>query len=126
MNKPIGNGLPQPGNKTPFTVPQGYFESFEERLAAKLAESRTEVSAPLSRPKRRLHLYAAAAVVVFLLAFTATFALYRIAAPGTQAALKGTPAQVMAGTDKRATVEQAVDYSMMDKDDMYAYVSGTE
>ncbi|MBQ8713297.1 MAG: hypothetical protein IJ551_10850 [Prevotella sp.] len=94
------------GDRNPFRVPEGYFDSFTAELMQKLPEQQK----PALMVRLRPWLYAAACLFVAL--FTAT--VYFVA-PDRESSV-----QVAAAAPSDTYVEDAADYVMADNIDIYA------
>lgn len=110
------------GNKTPFKVPEGYFESFEQSLMASLTEQETarEVQmTPRNSRRWRPWSYAAAGIcgVMFVLG-----SLFNQQADNEQTA--SAAANRQASQTEEYTFDQAAEYAMIDNADMYAMMVG--
>ena len=109
------------GNKNPFTVPEGFFDSFAEKMMQQLPE--TECAKPVVDEKRpsiikRLRPYAIAASLTLLLVSAATILYNR---PNEQPAqLAATPT---AQQSQEYTIDQIADYAMLDNQDFYSYLA---
>jgi len=115
-------------------VPEGYFESFQERMLQKIAESNpeqqrsTQVQQQASVKKltslRRLYWSAAAACVALVIAGAAAW----------QQARNDSNASAMAKAQTQETeavysdsyIEEAADFAMLDNQDMYQYMAAAE
>lgn len=109
------------GKAQPFKVPDGYFEDFEKQLMARLPQTKPVAEVvEMRRPRlllgRRMAMVAAGVCVVL---FGATL-YHRLSLPNEQSS--GTIAQ-MEGKAYDMTIDQMADYTMMDNEDIYAYVS---
>lgn len=109
------------GKTLPFKVPDGYFEDFQRQMmqqlpATKPAAKVVEMSHPHFSLGRRIAMAAAGVCVVVF--GTALYHRLSLSEQHTSA----TVAQV---EDKvyDTTIDQMADYTMMDNDDIYAYVS---
>ena len=100
------------GTKNPFTVPEGYFDSFTARMMEQLPE-RTVAEAPKRARTLSLRpwMYAAACAVMVLFSATVYF---------SQTETAGTPEQVVASTSVENYLDEAADYAMVDNHDIYA------
>lgn len=114
MTGPRGNGG--------FRVPDGYFDSLTDRVMARLPE---QDAAPLKVTRRRWHaqrraVLAAASVIA------AVFSIGIVMHSGKgQGNAMQASAQTAAATETTTskTIDQIATYSMMDNEDMYAYMS---
>ena len=103
------------GQKRPFKVPEGYFDQLDKTIMSKLAKQ---------KPKptiwwRSRHQLAIAASFAGLLLMGAGYALVRYTHPdeGQQAH------EVSRASIQEDNLDSAADYMMLDKEDMYAYIS---
>lgn len=129
------NLLDKVGRRTPFTVPEGYFDHFTDDLMARLPQrvSATEGAArkhavvvPLWK---RLRPVAAAASVVVVAGLSAMLYFGHgtagRAGEGTASTQGASTVAATAGNDYiDGLIDECADYTMMDNEDMYAYVSG--
>lgn len=107
------------GKQTPFKVPEGYFESFEQSLMENLPQREAKVvEMPRSRLSRlRPWSYAAAVAAAVVVMGAAYLGL----ADHNDAALSAaSPAKPANGY----TVEQVADYAMVDNTEIYALLAG--
>lgn len=108
------------GKQQPFLVPEGYFDTFSARLMAKLPAQnipmRPSTPSSLWASDRKKWVRNASLFVAGICAVL--FSLNLIFSKGRQRSVQtaGNTIQVM-------TIDQAADYTMMDNDDIYAYVS---
>ncbi len=100
------------GNRNPFVVPEGYFDTFAEQLMASLPESQPHAKRVWLRPLR----YAAAVVCVCALGALSWFTL----SPETNQPVQAEAVQISSGD---AAFEAAADYAMLDNYDIYACLS---
>lgn len=112
------------GNKNPFRVPDGYFDSLAERVLARMPE----VGAPASvgRVRRRIVslrtlLYAAACVCVAVCGVT--LYLTKLNTVTEQPMASTTTVTSISTTNSDSFVEEVADYTMMDNTDIYAYLA---
>lgn len=109
------------GNKNPFTVPEGFFDSFAEKMMQQLPE--TECAKPVVGEKRpsiikRLRPYAIAASLTLLLVSAATILYNRQNEQPAQLAATPTAQQ-----SQEYTIDQIADYAMLDNQDFYSYLA---
>ncbi len=109
------------GRKAPFKVPEGYFDDFASRMMDQLpAHSQTAVVCELKpsmwKRCRKAVAVAAASVVMGVMAVGAYMQHGHHAAPDEQ--LASTPVQ-----STYSTMDALTDYTMLDSDDMYAYMA---
>lgn len=95
------------GRQNPFTVPDGYFESFSAKMMERLPEKQAKV-----RPLRRWY-YAAACACIAL--FGAS--VFLMQADGDEAVVASATEHEMYDA---SYVDEAVDYAMVDNQDIYA------
>lgn len=107
-----------------FTVPDGYFDSFAERLMEQLPESDTRVIK--MRPERlwhRLPIRRIAAVVGVVAVLIGGGVFYAGQSSKSQKAIAHTVAEehvLDGGSTEYGTFDQMADYTMMDNQDIYA------
>lgn len=109
------------GNKNPFTVPEGFFDSFAEKMMQQLPE--IECAKPVVDEKRpsiikRLRPYAIAASLTLLLVSAATILYNRQNEQPAQLAATPTAQQ-----SQEYTIDQIADYAMLDNQDFYSYLA---
>jgi len=102
------------GDRNPFRVPEGYFDSLAAEVMEKLPEEPKQGLLVRLRP----WMYAAACLVAVL--FTATLYLMSPETPG-QVATVTASAEAPAIDD--SYVEDMADYVMADNNDIYAYLA---
>lgn len=109
------------GTENHFQVPNGYFDNLASSVMQHIPDGETKV-VKMAVPSWRRHIVAistAAASVVALMVFTFT----------SHQSAKLQPADLTANveaTSEYSSVDDVVDYAMLDTDDMYAYMSGVE
>jgi len=114
-------------DKKSFKVPEGYFDSFTSRMMSRIdeetARSGKEINIQSSRSSRsRLWTVVAAAVVALLVVIgTVTFFHYGDNENSASLAQK---------TDSESVadeyLDEAMEYTMMDENDMYMYMASAE
>lgn len=105
--------------RRPFTVPEGYFEQFTDRLMERLPEKEVApkvVRLPLA--KRLVH-YAAAAVLAGCILGVGTY-FYRQSAPDAQALLSQTDATDFYGDED---IDDVIDYEMLNNQQIAYYLT---
>lgn len=113
------------GKRNPFLVPDGYFDSFADRLMQQLPEqplrevAASEERQPARMVRMRRWLYAAACAVVLIVCAWVWQSL-----PDTSA-VKQPVAQVAAQQEPTsdASFDEAADYLMLDNQDIYVYLA---
>ena len=103
----------QVGRRNPFTVPEGYFDTFADQLMASLPERHPRAKQVWLRPLR----YAAAVVCVCAMGAMGWFALS--SSPDVRQPMQAEAAQVSSD----AAFDEAADYAMIDNYDIYACLS---
>ena len=101
------------GRRNPFTVPEGYFDTFADQLMASLPERQQHAKHVWLRPMR----YAAAVVCVLAMGAMAWFALS--SSPDVLQPIQAEAVQMSSD----AEFEAATDYVMLDNYDIYACLS---
>ena len=106
------------GRQNPFRVPEGYFEGLTSQVMARVDAEQTQRE---SRPKARVVwlrpvLYAAASVCALFVSVTA---YQKLAAPSVSAPVEQVADSQMADN----AFDEAVDYMMVDNQDIYACLS---
>ena len=94
--------------RNPFKVPEGYFDSFAENVMELLPEQQKKAKRTLLRP----WMYAAACLLVIVMSVAVYFS--NITADTQDAA-------IMAASD--TYIDEAVDYAMIDNEDIYALLA---
>jgi hypothetical protein len=112
------------GRKNPFKVPEGYFDDFASQIMKQLPEEKpasARVVQMAPRPRRRWRglVAAAASVVVLALSWTVYTAVDHKQQPAHPAAAT---AQATDHSDY-STMDAMADYTMLDNEDIYAYVA---
>jgi hypothetical protein len=110
------------GRKNPFRVPECYFDDFTSQLMKKLPEQTKSAQIVVMSPRRKSRwrnvVAVAACVVVGILSWSA----YSLVSHSDQTAQQPVSEQVV-DQSGYATMDAMADYTMMDNEDMYAYVS---
>lgn len=113
------------GKRNPFQVPEGYFDSFADRMMQQLPERPVSVEAspkvrkPALTVRMRLWLYAAACALVLVVSVW----MWQ-SAPDTNVATQ--PAAQLAAQQEQTvdeTFDEAADYMMLDNQDIYTYLA---
>ena len=100
------------GNKTPFRVPEGYFEEFAEQLMAQLPARETR-AVPM-RPWWRRH-RASMLAAACICAAVFSVGVYLGSSESRQASLASAPVENVDNT-----MDEIADYVMMDNEAIYA------
>jgi hypothetical protein len=112
------------GRENPFKVPENYFETLAENIISQLPEESSAQVVKMSVWKKyRVHLLAAACVLSVL--FSA--GIYVSVKENTKEAqvFDKTRVEVAETTiEAEDAFDEMADYVMIDKEDMYAYISG--
>ena len=103
----------QVGRRNPFTVPEGYFDTFADQLMASLPERQPRTKYVWLTPLR----YAAAVVCVLAMGAMCWFALS--SSPDVHQSIKAEAVQLSGD----AAFDEAADYAMIDNYDIYACLS---
>ena len=108
------------GQVQPFRVPNGYFDDFASKMMESIPSDDVKIVKMPSRKWYQLRPIAIAAASISVAIITITAYFY------SSDAL--VPHKDLAQTEERlsssySAIDQAVDYTMMDNADMYAYVS---
>ena len=101
------------GRRNPFTVPEGYFDTFADQLMASLPERQPQVKRLWLRPLR----YAAAVVCVLVMGAMAWFAL----SPSSDVHQPIQAESIEVSND--AAFDAAADYAMIDNSDIYSLLA---
>lgn len=112
--------IKQFGKQHPFRVPEGYFDNLTSEIMAKLPEQKAEtvVMKPLwQRYVRTLAAVAASVAVVLVTVYTFT-SRQNSSSNAMNASL------TTEKSNSYTAIDEAVDYAMLDNEDMYAYVAG--
>ncbi|HEY9551710.1 MAG TPA: hypothetical protein VIQ97_05440 [Prevotella sp.] len=108
------------GAENPFTVPDGYFDTLADTIMAKLPEQQARMVEMRPRRRRYYRLVGAVAASVCAVVFGLHFFI------GQKSAQTGSSAQVeasYAAAGAYSAIDQTADYTMLDNEDIYAYVS---
>ncbi len=108
------------GDKQPFKVPEGYFDSLSGRITGPLPACELRMTSGTANRKRRLRLLAAAACMCGVLCVGSAYYMSRDA--GAVADATNVKAQYMYNED--TYIEEVADYAMLDNQDLYSYLSG--
>ena len=109
------------GDKNPFIVPEGYFDSLTDRIMQNLPQ-KEEVKVAERRTIRRPYLrWAAVSLATIGIGLTA----YLSAVKNNGGAIEGNPApqQTAANISAEDNLDQMADYMMLDQEDLYAYLA---
>lgn len=117
------------GNKRPFTVPEDYFENLSDRIIARFPSESSDVNVSNAKKvsifSRLKPVLMAASVVGFV--FVAYLSYNSFLAKENNEEKQMATKFVEKGSQKDTVstdaVDEAVDYMMIDEDDMYAYMS---
>ena len=101
----------QIGTRNPFTVPEGYFDSFTARMMEQLPERTPVAVAPSRQHRLRVWLYAAACAVLGLFGTAVYF---------SQSESVDSSELSVASTSIENYLDEAADYVMVDNHDIYA------
>lgn len=111
------------GHADPFRVPDGFFDSIAEQIIEKLPEEKAQVVPMKSAVQRFLRpatvVAACFAAVVFTLGLSSGFWKQEQADGNVETTAKANAAQ-----SSYNDIDAIADYTMMDNEDIYAYVSG--
>ncbi|WP_028896056.1 hypothetical protein [Prevotella sp. HUN102] len=117
------------GNKRPFTVPEDYFENLSDRIIAQFPAEDSSVNVSNAKKvsifsKLKPVLMAASVVgLVFVAYLSYNSFLAKENNEEKQVATKFVEKSTQRDTVSTDAVDEAVDYMMIDEDDMYAYMS---
>ena len=107
------------GRQHPFRVPEGYFDTLEREVMARLPEDEGRVVA--LKPNRRWKIAAAVAVAAAFLVL-----LLNVNTVGTNLSAEGNASGIAAVYGQNSLyaddIDEMADYAMMDVGDMYCYV----
>lgn len=137
MDKYEKNLIDKVGRREPFKVPQDYFDHFAADLMSRLPQQPTAAehikpqshATVVSLRKHWRPLAAAASTVVVVGLSTILYFNHNSATSGriptTEQEQVATNSQTLTGNDDiDGLIDECADYTMMDNEDMYAYVSG--
>lgn len=102
------------GSASPFKVPEGYFDDFAARMMQQLPERQAKVVEMKSSPWLKWRPYAAAACFCAVIAGAGVFLMDR----GEEK-----PLPLAASAVTESNVDEAADYVMFDKNDIYTYLA---
>lgn len=112
------------GSENPFKVPENYFETLADNIISQLPE---ESSAPVVKmsawKKYRVHLLAAACVLSVLFS-AGIYISMKENMKDTQVLDKAKLELAETTIETEDAFDEMADYVMVDKEDMYAYISG--
>ena len=103
----------------PFKVPEGYFDNLTADIMSRLPDQPFQPVNAKREPRRRWITAAAAAVVVTVMS-AVTFAAFSL--PGNDSAAQGSAAAEPSASTE-STVEDVMDYAMIDHQDLYAILT---
>ena len=111
------------GKPRPFKVPDGYFETLQSDIMAKLPVSAGIGAVPSRRPLlRRLRPLAWAASVAAVVAVAAV-CLSGIFSVSGEAVASASHADMPQQSEVDLTIDELSDYAMMDNDDFYSFIA---
>lgn len=113
------------GRQHPFRVPEGYFETFADRLMQQLPQRKTVAQFPAR--KRHIALWAASiCAVAFSIGAYLYFQNPRNTDEGGLLSVRKSAFSVAGGTEENSSLDQAADYMMCNDQDFYAFVLDNE
>ena len=111
------------GKETPFKVPNGFFDDFTKDLMAKLPEQ--QENAPKKRPaaiiRRMSVIITSAAVFIGVCILAVSYLLQKPEQPVVAKQAKDNHIENINNTYN--SIDEAAEYTMLDNEDIYAYVS---
>ena len=113
------------GKRNPFLVPDGYFDSFTDRMMQQLPERPVSVEAspkvrkPALTVRMRPWLYAAACALVLVVSIW----LWQSQPDTSVATQSAAQLAVQQEQTSDATFDEAADYMMIDNQDIYTYLA---
>lgn len=112
----------QMGRENPFRVPEGYFEDLVSSISTRfLDENQSDISLP---PHRRIKLIGIAAACICAAIFGISVYFGRNEKQSTNASVQKEVLSIKASVYN--DIDRAVDYTMFDNEDIYAYVSDSD
>lgn len=115
------------GRENHFTVPEGYFDDFTSQLMQKLPEDPNQgarIVTMTPSPWRRYHAAIVAAASVCAAIFSVGI-YFHSAESRPQKASVAASQQVGVRNASYSTVDAMAEYTMLDTEDMYAYIADT-
>lgn len=116
------------GRRTPFRVPEGYFDDFASQLMQSLPD---QVSAPVAKVVpmgrlgwRRARPFSIAAASVCAVIFG--WGVYSHGGKSSGSSSVDFATHTTVGSNSYSTVDAMADYTMLDTEDMYAYLEDTK
>ena len=112
----------QMGQENPFRVPEGYFEDLVSSISTRfLDENQSDISL---HPHRRIKLIGIAAACICAAIFGISVYFGRNEKQSTNASVQKEVLSIKASVYN--DIDRAVDYTMFDNEDIYAYVSDSD
>ena len=112
----------QMGRENPFRVPEGYFEDLVSSISTRfLDENQSDISL---HPHRRIKLIGIAAACICAAIFGNSVYFGRNEKQSTNASVQKEVLSIKASVYN--DIDRAVDYTMFDNEDIYAYVSDSD
>jgi len=112
----------QMGRENPFRVPEGYFEDLVSSISTRfLDENQSDISL---HPHRRIKLIGIAAACICAAIFGISVYFGRNEKQSTNASVQKEVLSIKASVYN--DIDRAVDYTMFDNEDIYAYVSDSD
>ena len=112
----------QMGQENPFRVPEGYFEDLVSSISTRfLDENQSDISL---HPHRRIKLIGIAAASICAAIFGISVYFGRNEKQSTNASVQKEVLSIKASVYN--DIDRAVDYTMFDNEDIYAYVSDSD
>jgi hypothetical protein len=111
------------GKQSPFLMPEGYFDDFTSRLMEQLPERKPK-KVKLSLSIWKKYRPAMLAVACSCAAIFSIAVYLHTGNTNEKQMVSERMMKVQVKSSEEGFIEQAADYSMLDNDDIYAYVSG--
>lgn len=109
------------GTENHFQVPEGYFDNLASSVMLHIPDGEAKV-VKMPVPTWRKHIVAISTAAASVLALIGFSMFYQQSANIHNADLRAN----VETTSEYSSVDDVVDYAMLDTDDMYAYMSGVE
>ena len=116
------------GNRTPFTVPEGYFDNLTQRVMANIPTEETKI-VNINNGREKSHWKQWTALVAACMAgalVCVNIANHTTSESTTSQLLSNATAQTQTYDEQQQYNQEVLDYAMVDQNDIYNYLSGSE
>jgi hypothetical protein len=111
------------GNRTPFKVPEGYFDNLAANIMQNLPEKPAAREIPIRTFWSKKRIYAAAASIAVLIVGTGALLWNHSDKMTASPSIASSQTQQIMQADFSSSIEQMADYAMLDNEDYYVYLA---